>query len=1377
MNSKTFRTIVSVAVASVAVSFAAPQLHAQVTPSLVTNRLTQPVDENSRVTLRGTVSPLANAANDRGAAPDSMPLDHIQVVLKRSSAQEAALKQLIRQQNTPGSPNYHKWLTPAQFGAQFGPSDQDIATLQAWFQSQGFNIQKVAPGKQMMVISGNAAQFRNAFHTSIHKYLVNGEIHYANAANPQVPTALAPVFGGFASLNNFRPHSYAHVLGHASYDPKTGQATPQWTYGNSSGVSLVVAPGDFAKEYDLPTTLDGTGQTIAVINESNIDVSLVNSFRTLFGLPANPPQVILAGNDPGIDGINEPDGANYASGEAYLDVEWAGAVAPKATVDLVIAGDTALESGLILAAEHVVYNNLASVMSVSFGACERDLGSSNAFLNDLYEQAAAEGITVVVASGDSGSAGCDNDNTQQYAVNGLAVSGYASTPYDVAVGGTDFFYSDYNQSSSTLNNQLAGYWNLSASQNPSTSIQQYIPEQPWNDSQYGLNAVDYYTATNQTSIASGGGGASSCITGTVNTSTGTFSACTAGYAKPAWQSGAGVPADNVRDIPDVSLFAAAGLNYSYYATCSADGDCQPASGSNLIQITGVGGTSASAPAFAGIMALVNQKYGRQGQADNVLYPLAAQFPAAFHDVTTGTNTVPCNTTAVTDSNTGTVIQPLDCIAAPGTAISVKDSTYGQATEGELGTGTTADYNAAAGYDLATGLGSVDATQLINDWANVKFAASAVTLTSPAPGASFTHGQSVTFTGTVTGTSPTGNVAIETNNAESGQAALGLPSVLSGSPSVFTLSNGSFSGSLSTLPGGTYNVWASYGGDTKNAAAQSTPFQITVSPEASGIAFNLLTPNSNSSGYGVMASGTGSIPYGQQILLSAVVAPSAQVSAYQSCLTGASKTCPSFTIPTGSVTFTDGSSTYVAPINDEGEAEFNSATTFSVGSHSISASYSGDNSYNPSTASAQSFTVVKATPSIFITGATNQQGQIVVQQGQSLTLTLLVEGYGTGIAPTGTLSISGGPTGTPTSATLSPTVDPFYGTTAGMATITIPTSASASGSVAHQNQKTLPPWVPGTGAALACVLLIGIPSRRKSWRGIVGLVVITLFTISVSIGCGSSGGSGSGSGGGFGGGGGTGGSGGTSTGSYTINVSFAGDANYNSASGSATFSVTTASTLLTSTTNVTSTGTSPNITSAVGVTVTVNGVTGHPAPTGTVVLYTGSLSSSNSSQGTAVELTQGKLTAGSGATSTVSFTFDSESLLQGANDLTVLYEGDNTYAMSSTTLNLSNPLSDFSVTPASSNVSLSASGSGTDVLTAAAANGFTGTVSLTCTPAAGTAVTCSLSPSSVSLNGTGNTSTSTLTVNGNGAAAGNYQVLVTATSGTTVHTMAVTAAVR
>ena len=256
-----------------------------------------------------------------------------------------------------------------------------------------------------------------------------------------------------------------------------------------------------------------------------------------------------------------PDGPNYASVEAYLDVEWAGAVAPNATVNLVIGANTALENGLALAAEHAIYGNVAPIVSLSFGNCEATLGASgNAFWSQLWEQAAAQGITVLVSTGDSGSAGCDDPDSQDVAIDGQAVSGLASTPFNVAVGGTDFFYSAYNSSSTALNNQIATYWNTTPSNNtPVVSIKGVIPEQPWNGSQYGLNIINYYTSYDDTTIAAGSGGASAVYT-----------------TKPAWQTGFG---DTARDIPDLSLFASSGANASYYPICATDGDCQPVSSS------------------------------------------------------------------------------------------------------------------------------------------------------------------------------------------------------------------------------------------------------------------------------------------------------------------------------------------------------------------------------------------------------------------------------------------------------------------------------------------------------------------------------------------------------------------------------------------------------------------------------------------------------------------------------------------------------------------------------------------------------------------------------------------------------------------------------
>ena len=297
-----------------------PALAQQIAPAA---RIVNPIDESQLVTLSHTVHPLANAANDRGVAPDAMQLDRMQIVLQRSPAQETALHQFITQLHTPGTPSYHQWLTPAQFGAQFGAADQDISTIETWLGNHGFSVKGVNPGKGTLEFSGSVAQMRDAFHTQIHKYVVNGETHYANANDPQIPAALAPVIGGFASLNNFRVKSYVKKVGETTYNPATGRPNPLWTIGSGTfdytTYNFVVSPADFAMQYDLNPLyaegINGSGQTIAIINDSNINIDLVNQFRTLFGVAPRTtlPQVIIDGNDPGVDGINDPDGPNYDS--------------------------------------------------------------------------------------------------------------------------------------------------------------------------------------------------------------------------------------------------------------------------------------------------------------------------------------------------------------------------------------------------------------------------------------------------------------------------------------------------------------------------------------------------------------------------------------------------------------------------------------------------------------------------------------------------------------------------------------------------------------------------------------------------------------------------------------------------------------------------------------------------------------------------------------------------------------------------------------------------------------------------------------------------------------------------------------------------------
>lgn len=420
-------------------------------------RITQAVNESDRVTLKGNTHPLASAKYDQGAAPDTLPMERMLMVLKRSPDQELALKTLMEGQQSKTSANFHQWLTPDEFGQQFGVSDSDIQTVTAWLQAHGFQVNRVAAGKMLIEFSGTAGQVHEAFQTQIHKYVVKGEAHWANSSDPSIPSALAPVITGVNTLHNFGKKAMVQKRGVISRSTATGAITPLDSTGCPSLVSIVTAsssssgcngvtPADLGAIYKIPSTIQGvapgTGQTIAVVGDSDICTGTplpsacttddVKNYRTIFGLPTggatNTPQIILDGPDPGF---------NTDELEGDLDVQYSGAIAPNAQILFVIAEDTETAQGIDLAAERIVDYNLAPVMNESFGECEPALGTAgNAFYSNLWEQAAAQGITVVISAGDGGSAACDQ--FAFVAQNGLAVNGIASTLFNVAVGGTDF---------------------------------------------------------------------------------------------------------------------------------------------------------------------------------------------------------------------------------------------------------------------------------------------------------------------------------------------------------------------------------------------------------------------------------------------------------------------------------------------------------------------------------------------------------------------------------------------------------------------------------------------------------------------------------------------------------------------------------------------------------------------------------------------------------------------------------------------------------------------------------------------------------------------------------------------------------------------------
>ena len=969
--------------------------------------ITQPVDEARLTVLRGNTHPLARAEFDLGTAPATLPLQRMLLVLKRSPEQEAALEKLLDDQQNKSSSNYHKWLTPSEFGQQFGPTDADIQTVTGWLQSHGFQVASTAQGRNTIEFSGSASQVQETFHTTIHKYLVKGEQHWANASDPRIPSALGPAVAGVASMNNFPRKPMNHFFGEFSREKATGKITavgPLFTYQpyfqcSADNYCFAVAPYDFATIYNvLPlwnAKIDGTGQTIAIVGESNINPQDVANFRSLFGLPANsaangnPLNIILNGPDPGLQG-DEP--------EADIDVQWSGAVAPYATIDFVVSQTTETTSGIDLSAVYIVDNNLAPVMSESYGFCELGLGTTgNQFYNALWQQAAAQGITVFISAGDNGAAGCDDFNASSPAPAqfGLQVSGYASTPYNVAVGGTDFYEFTNPET----------YWSVTNNSTTQASALGYIPETTWNDSctnaiweTIGGLSTNPEVNCNNSQLndvvpLGGSGGASNCTT-----PNGTAPAnCSGGYSKPSWQAGTGVPNDGKRDLPDVSLFASNGFAGSSYVVCEADlsfGSCNSSSPNQTF--LGFGGTSVSSPAFAGIMALVNQQTGsRQGNANYVFYKLAAKDtlsqcnasnkPASsciFNDVTSGTIAMPC-ATGSTNCNTF-----------------IGGDIYG----------ILSGYDAAVGYDRATGLGSVNANNLVTQWSSVTSLPSTTKLNSLTP-TTITHGQAVNFSVTVAPQSGTGTPT-------------GLVSLVGGSNSQpfagFSLSGGAVSGTSEMLPGGSYSVTAHYDGDATYGPSDSSPISVTVAKENTQPQVFLVTFNSNGS---LLNPDTNTAAYGSPYVLRVNV----ENSAGQMCApvsASAETGCP-----TGTVKMTDNGAQL-----DAGNYTLNSYGYFEdftvqlpSGTNSVTADYIGDNSFNASV----------ATASLSITPAGTSMTALVTAGawvGYAFEIYANIDTTSSGVGPTGTVSFFAN--GSPISATT--TLTPVPGT----ATSSAHTSVSA-----------------------------------------------------------------------------------------------------------------------------------------------------------------------------------------------------------------------------------------------------------------------------------------------------------------------------------------------
>jgi subtilase family serine protease len=687
--------------------------------------VTHTIDDSQLVTLDGNTRPEVRRAEDIGPLAAGFVLDHMQLQLRRSPGQEQAVEQFVKNLQDVSSPNYHHWLSAEEFGARFGADVADIQAVTGWLKRHGFTIEGISAGRMMIDFTGNAAQVAEAFHAQVHRLVVDGHLHIANISDPAVPAALAPVITGVTSLHDFRPHAN-HLAARPHFTSSSGCDGPCYS----------MAPADLQKIYNITplyaSGISGAGQTIAVVGDSDLyKTADFTDFRKVFGLAARYPTGKLIVTHPappsGSNNCSDPGvNKNGDDWESTIDTEWASAAAPGATIELASCNNTATSDGVFFAAQNLVNAKTHPlIISISYGNCEAENGAAyNASFNTLYQQAVAEGISVFVATGDNGPSDCASGGKDT--TYGIGINAWAATQYNVAVGGTDF--------SDTYSRANPQYWNASSSAATDWgSARSYIPEFAWDDTCASTYLAKYTSGSATTfgaagfcntkaghaylPLGGGEGGPSGCFTGAPTTA-GVVSGTCKGYPKPSWQRGAfGNPADAVRDVPDIAIFAADGIWRHDYLLCFSD----PNNGGGLCTgnpgnwPAGGGGTSFATPIVAGIQGLVNQRMkARQGNPNPVYYKLAAMEygsvgnPACnasrgasvgsscvFHDVTAGDTSQPC-------------LRPFDCYHPSGV--------YGVLSRSD--SANVVAYEAHSGWDFASGIGTVNAANLVTKWGSV-----------------------------------------------------------------------------------------------------------------------------------------------------------------------------------------------------------------------------------------------------------------------------------------------------------------------------------------------------------------------------------------------------------------------------------------------------------------------------------------------------------------------------------------------------------------------------------------------------------------------------------------------------------------------------------
>jgi Pro-kumamolisin, activation domain/Bacterial Ig-like domain (group 3) len=1006
------------------------------------NRIVQAIENGKVLALPGTVHPLAQARYDQGPVDGSMKLQGMSLDIAPSASQKAALAALLKAQQDPSSPSYHQWLTPQQYGAEFGLTQADISKVTVWLQSQGFTVDKVSESRNAIWFSGTAALAEAAFHTQIHKYLVDGEMHFANAAAVSVPSALADSVIRVGGLNDFK---LKQQLVRPVKANKNG-VSPQFTSGLSG--NHYIQPGDFAIIYDMnplySAKFTGSGVTIGVIGQTDIVMADITDFRNAasptlpaYGSAGGPTFtnfLIPTSADPGLSPSD--------IGEADLDLEWSGGVGTNANI--IYVNSTNVFDSLFYAIENQINSLTIPILTMSYAGCEAAFTAADiSTAESAFQEASAQGQTIINSSGDSGAAACDDQSaTVTTAVQGLAVNYPTSSPEVTGLGGSEFM------GDGTAENPQTGsgtYWSANGSNDLVTSAKSYIPEMAWNDTTFDI--------ANGGGLSAGGGGVSIL------------------FAKPTWQAGVpGIPADGHRDVPDVSIDASA--DHDGYLFCtevvlesSSTGGATP-SCTNGFRISDpgfsddqglsiVGGTSVSAPAFAGMLATIEQKLGTAlGNIDPDLYTLASNsttYASAFHDITVGNNIVPC--TAGTPASAPAATQ------CPGS--------------GQFG------YSASTGYDQATGLGSVDGNNLATAFSTLAVTPGTTTTVtfSPSP---VVVGAAVTLTATVAANSgtatPGGSVVFTVDGAAMAPV---------------TLTAGVATAMTSFSTGGIHTIVAAYTpgtGDNFFASTGSTTIDVFATGSITTTTSVALNPSTT-------------VAIGSSLVITATV--------MSNPLTGTLPGTVNFFAGTNLTTPLNASPVAISPgATGTGTAAYTVSNVqtslgFVVGSTTITAHYTGTSAYAASTGTA---TITVTNPTITMTVANMTiSGPSPGNTGTSAIAVTSMGGYA------GTVNLTATAATLNASYMITPTAVTIASGATGMASISIQTVAASikegvGGNLKHSTPTSNSRAIAGAAAAFGCIFLLGIPGfRKKRWPMLTALLL--LGALSAGLGCGGGGPSG------------------------------------------------------------------------------------------------------------------------------------------------------------------------------------------------------------------------------------------------------------------------------